>query len=227
MFKKLLIFAACVFYASSAGATTFQISEAFTVGQINSYEALFNDVTEELSYNINLDPNSSGDFTNLLTFAVNNGPNPKVGDLALAYVDLDSDLFTVYNYDSRRFSYQVDEGYITTLNDAVTSTLNADGTQTVNISFDATEINSFDGGGADFVGFQFDSLFGQWTHTYFGAEIEYQATGQISSLLFGTAGAFIDSANRVAAAVAAGAEVPEPMTMSLLGLGLLLSLIHI
>ena len=155
----------------------------------------------------------------LFTFAVNNGPNPKVGDLALAYVDLDSDLFTVYSYNNGILnSYRVESGYITTLNDAVSSTFNADGTRTVNISFDSTEINAFDSGSPDFSGFQFDNLFSQWTHTFFGAQIEYQATGQISSLLVGTAGSFIDSANRP---TIAGAEVPEPLTLSLLGMGLL------
>ena len=223
MFKKILMIVACAFYASSASATTFLISEIdpaqgrSNVGGINFYEAFFNEVTEEFSYTINLDPNSSGDFANLFTFAVNNGPNPKVGDLALAYVDLDSDLFTVYNYNGGRFSYREETGFITSLDDAVTSTFNADGTRTVNISLDATEINSFDGG-PNFSGIQFDSLFSQWTHTSFGAEIEYAATGQISSILLGTAGAFIDSANRP---TIDGAEVPEPLTLSLLGMGLL------
>jgi len=219
--KTLFVIA---FISTNANATTtFNIFETSTATRngstIDSYQATYNVDTDQFNYVLNVGQSTAGDQINFFTLAVNDGPNPKVGDLALLYVDLDAELVTAYSYNNGRGNTIVNGEYITTLNSAVSSSVNADGSLTVNLGFDATEINDFASTiSPDFAGVQFDSLFGQWLHTSFGAQITYEATGEIASLDFGTPGANIDSGNR---ATVAGAEVPEPMTLTLLGMGIL------
>ena len=185
---------------------------------IHSYNAIYNTATEQFSYSLEVSSNDEGEFTNFLTLAVNDGPNPKVGDLALLYVDLDTNTLTAYEYDGGINSYQNSDGFIASYDNAVQSYTNADGNLNISINLYAEEINDFDASTEGYAGIQFDNLFGQWTHTYFGANLNYDALGQIASFSRGSAGAFIDSANRVAIS---SAEVPEPFTLSLLSMGLL------
>ena len=212
---------------SAASATTFSIFEALPiVGQgasgtgsvIFEYESTFDDTTDFFTHDFVIRANdASGEFINFYTLAVNGGPNPKVGDLALLYVDLEQDIVTAYSYANGRNSY-IDGEFITSLSNAVSTSIDADGNLNVSLAFDATEINNFDSVNPDFDGIRFDSLFGQWFHTRFGAQITYEATGEIASLDLGARGPHIDSANR---ATVENAEVPEPITVTLLGMGLL------
>ncbi len=211
-------------FISTASATTFSIFEDLPiVGQgatgtgsvIYEYESTFNNSTNFFTHDFVMRPNdASGEFINFYTLAVNDGPNPKAGDLALLYVDLEQDVVTAYSYANGRNSY-LDGEFVTSISNAVTNSIDADGNLNVSLAFDATEINNFNSTNPDYDGIRFDNLFGQWFHTSFGAQIAYEATGEIASLELGARGPHIDSGNRVAT------EIPEPMTMSLLGIGLI------
>lgn len=216
-----LALAAITFGASAASALSWQYecSPCTGNGAAGSMSALtttFNDSTSVFNFNATVSA-TNGNLPGAGWLVVSPGPNPKgnVSEYAILYLDHVSASVTAYVYNGQNSanSWQDVNGYLGTYNNALQVTNPTAGQRNVNLTIDATTINSLNLG-PDWVGVKFGQQMGLWYHPATGG-FSYDGKGRISGFKTGTAG-WYDKADLTTR------PIPEPSAALAFGIGALL-----
>ena len=204
-------------------------------GKVNRITSTFNTQTQRLTYTVNMGKSDANSLPDGFWLALNDGPNPKgiAGELALFYFDNTKSggpILTAYGYNGfngdssfrdgspaagtqtpdRIRSSITDRSWINSL----TSKDEANGTRTFSFDINASVINNrtpLYGNSQTWEGAQFRDKVGIWFHQVDGLHTSYDSAGYLTNWSWGKQG-WVDGENLKA--------VPEPFTMSVLGLGL-------
>jgi hypothetical protein len=223
-----LFIASCVF-AASANATVYTYNSntagIFSNSTVNpkglgydSISASFNDVTNQFSWEVNYNNNKAKGFW----LVVSDGPNPKsnVNEYTMFYGDYKSNNLSAYVYDGKN-----GPGAWTSnpfIGDYSSSMYN-NGSDTFGFSFDATAMNGMNLG-PDWDGAQFANNIGLWFHPIYKLDAKFKKNGEIKK--FNPKKAYwydthMDGDCGTNDRGCVTAEVPEPTSFALMGLGLL------
>lgn len=201
--------------AITASASTFSwssssIPQNSVAGEIKQLSTSYNDVTHRFTYQGTFDhaPGAPTRHTMGYWVAVSPGPNPKghAGELALFYMDVSegTPVLTAYAYNgvnggssyfdgSPAGGTQAPDKIASSLAssswiNALTFTVNGDGTRTIGFDIDASGINSHvplnpgPGGPGEWTGAAFGETIGIWMHPLAGLDTSYGADGFLTSL---------------------------------------------
>lgn len=170
----------------------------------------FNDVTEQFTWDVsfNSDPTDVDGFW----LVVNNGPNPKssdVNELAIMYGDMASGTLTTFVYNGLNNSNSLNTPGIHLQTDSFSTTSNS-----LSIDINAAAINSW-AGDPNYTGIAFDDDIGIWFHISTGSSFSYDLQSGILDDYGYQSQGWYDKSWRTTT------RVPEPLSLVLLGLGLL------
>ncbi|PCJ26446.1 MAG: hypothetical protein COA96_05445 [SAR86 cluster bacterium] len=214
-FNKKLLVAAVSFmafsHAASAGVFTYEDLSASNGGMsdvLTSVSGSFDDASNIFTWDVefNTDPTDVDGFW----LVVNSGPNPKssnVNELAIMYGDLSTNTLTTYVYNGLNSANSWNNPGIYLQTDAFTSDADS-----FSLNIDATAINAWSSS-PDYTGVSFDDNIGIWFHVSTGSNFSYLGD-EISSYTYSNQGWYDKSWLTTT-------SVPEPFSLSLLGLGLL------
>lgn len=226
--------------AAGANATTWRwtwdrgpAGYSAAAGPVQFAEATYNTTTQRFTYEVRIGRASNGKLANGIYAAFNDGPNPKgiAGELPIFYFDASSSqpVLTAYGYNGLNTTTSWQDGSPaagTQAPDRIrTSRVNgswvnqlsvvtANNTRTFRFDIDGSVINSFRsqyGRPQDWNGVKFGPKFGIWAGFLQDLHTQYNHDGYLKSFNHGTRG-YIDLSHQQA--------VPEPATMTALGLGL-------
>lgn len=217
--KTLLIGFPFIALSMTAQATIFKFEDlSANNGGLGGNDALesitstYDDVNQIFTWDVqfNTDPTSIDGFW----LVVNNGPNPKstdVNELAIMYGDMDTGILTTYAYNGQNSA----NSYLTPgiLLDTHTFTSTTD---SLSIDIDVSTINAWNtvDTDPDYKGVAFDEEIGIWFHISEGSDFSYDTNGEITSYTFQRQGWYDRGGLSTT-------TVPEPISVALLGLGLL------
>ncbi len=223
-----LILAGCIFTASAnATVYTYNSNSAgiFSNSKVNpkghgydSITASFNDATNQFSWKVNYNNNKAKGFW----LVVSDGPNPKsnVNEYTMFYGDYKSNNLSAYVYDGKNGPNAWKNNKF--IGD-YSSSMYGNGSDTFGFSLDATSMNG-QGFGTDWDGAQFADNIGIWFHPIYKLKSKFKKNGEIKK--FNPKKAYwydthMDGDCGTNDRGCVTAEVPEPTTFALMGLGLL------
>lgn len=183
-------------------------------GDITNVTTSYDAGTSNFSWSYTID-DVAGNYSDAFWLVVSDGPNPKgiAGQLAILYGDVATNTLTAYEYNgvNGNNSYANPANLLASWSGALDVSLSG-GLQTVSFDIDVAGVNSAPLG-ADWEGIQFGEKVGIWFHPSLNSSIQYGQNGEITSYRFGGQG-WYDTKDRITTV-----SVPEPATLSLLGLG--------
>ena len=189
-----------------------------TVQDLNTVSGSYDDSAQQFGWNatFNTDPTPVTAFW----LVVSGGPNPKghAGEMAIIYGDLVNNIATTYLYHGQNNSnsWVNPAAFIQSDAGALTSTSNS-----FSLDLDVSAINALlpPNVANDYTGVSFGDKIGIWFHVSTGTNnsgnpFEYDNNGRITNYSVGSQG-WYDRGNVTTT------SVPEPMTLLLMGVGLL------
>jgi len=208
--------------------------------KVSEWTSSYNSETEQLSLKVAMGSEYVKDDGFWLV--LNGGGNPKgiSGELAILYGDLTNNKITAYVYNGVNgdTSYQTSSAYITKYLGAMTINNNS-----FSFNIDVSAINAFNGG-PNWNGIGFDDQIGIWYHSAAQAQFSYTMS-KISSIKWKTTPGYFDTTAQgtkiscppgytydpktgicscdtpsSSGGSSSGGNVPEPATLSILGIGL-------